>query len=78
MVPGMNSRVHPKCKVKYRVSNRIEHSQALVQRGDITLLLAGNNQRLDCKAIRSPVSPRAYDPVLEEQEPQRETRTHRV
>ncbi len=33
----MKSRVHPKYKTKYRVSNGSEHDQALVQRGDITL-----------------------------------------
>jgi len=36
----MNSRVHPKYKTKYRVSNRAEYDRALVQRGDITLWLA--------------------------------------
>jgi hypothetical protein len=34
---GMNSRVHPKYKTKYRVSNWAEYDRALVQRGDITL-----------------------------------------
>jgi IS5 family transposase len=33
----MNSRVHPKYKTKYRVSNWAEYDCALVQRGDITL-----------------------------------------
>lgn len=33
----MKSRVHPKCKTKYRVTNWTEYDQALVQRGDITL-----------------------------------------
>jgi IS5 family transposase len=33
----MNSRVHPKYKTKYRVSNWAEYDRALVQRGDITL-----------------------------------------
>ncbi len=33
----MNSRVHPKYKTKYRVTNWAEYDQALVQRGDITL-----------------------------------------
>ena len=33
----MNSRVHPKFKTKYRVSNWAEYDRALVQRGDITL-----------------------------------------
>ncbi|MFT7076838.1 MAG: hypothetical protein ACJA0P_002856 [Planctomycetota bacterium] len=37
MGPGMNSRVHPKYKTKYRVTNWAEYDQALVQRGDITL-----------------------------------------
>ncbi len=35
--PGMNSRVHPKYKTKYRVNNWAEYDRALVQRGDITL-----------------------------------------
>lgn len=34
---SMNSRVHPKYKTKYRVSNWVEYDRALVQRGDITL-----------------------------------------
>jgi hypothetical protein len=34
---GMNSRVHPKYKTKYHVSNWAEYDRALVQRGDITL-----------------------------------------
>ncbi len=34
---NMNSRVHPKYKTKYRVSNWAEYDRALVQRGDITL-----------------------------------------
>jgi hypothetical protein len=33
----MNSRVHPKYKTKYRVTNWAEYDQALVERGDITL-----------------------------------------
>jgi hypothetical protein len=33
----MNSRVHPKYKTKYHVSNWAEYDRALVQRGDITL-----------------------------------------
>ncbi len=33
----MRSRVHPKYKTKYRVSNWAEYDRALVQRGDITL-----------------------------------------
>ena len=36
----MNSRVHPKYKTKYRVSNWPEYDRALVQRGDITLWLS--------------------------------------
>jgi hypothetical protein len=37
----MKSRVHPKFKTKYRVSNWAEYDQALVQRGDITLNHSG-------------------------------------
>ena len=37
---GMNSRVHPKYKTKYRVSNWSEYDRALVQRGDITLWIS--------------------------------------
>jgi hypothetical protein len=33
----MNSRVHPKYKTRYRVTNWAEYDKALVQRGDITL-----------------------------------------
>jgi hypothetical protein len=34
---GINSRVHPKYKTKYRVNNWSEYDRALVQRGEITL-----------------------------------------
>ena len=37
---GMQSRVHPKYKTKYRVSNWAEYDQALVKRGDITLWIS--------------------------------------
>ncbi len=33
----MNSRVHPKYKSKYRITNWVEYDKALVRRGDITL-----------------------------------------
>jgi hypothetical protein len=36
----MNSRVHPKYKTKYRVSNWAEYDQGLIRRGDITLWLS--------------------------------------
>ena len=36
----MKSRVHPRCKTKYRVSNWSKYDQALVQRGDITLWIS--------------------------------------
>ena len=32
---GMNSRVHPKYKTKYRVNNWPEYDRALVQRGEM-------------------------------------------
>ena len=38
--PGMNSRVHPKYKTKYRVGNWAEYDRALVQRGDVTLWIS--------------------------------------
>ncbi len=34
---GMKSRVHPKYKIKYRVSNWADYDRALVRRGNITL-----------------------------------------
>ena len=37
---GMNSKVHPKFKTKYRVANWPAYNQALVRRGDVTLWLA--------------------------------------
>jgi len=37
---GMNSRVHPKYKTKYRVANWAEYDKSLVQRGDITLWIS--------------------------------------
>ncbi len=36
---GMNSRVHPKYKTRYRVDNWPEYERSLVRRGDITLWL---------------------------------------
>ena len=36
----MNSRVHPKYKTKYRVTNWAEYDRALVQRGDITVWIS--------------------------------------
>jgi hypothetical protein len=36
----MKSRVHPKYKTKYRVSNWTDYDRALVQRGDITLWIS--------------------------------------
>ena len=36
----MRSRVHPKYKTKYRVSNWSEYDRALVQRGNITLWIS--------------------------------------
>ena len=38
--PRMKSRVHPRYKTKYRVSNGPEYDRALVQRGDITLWIS--------------------------------------
>ena len=38
----MRSRVHPRYKTKYRVSNWADYDRALVQRGDITLWLAAD------------------------------------
>ena len=37
---GMRSRVHPKYKTKYRVSNWPEYDRALVERGDVTLWIS--------------------------------------
>ena len=37
---GMRSRVHPKYKTKYRVSNWAKYDRGLVQRGDITLWIS--------------------------------------
>ncbi len=37
---GMNSRVHPKYKTKYRVNNGSQYDRALVQRGEITLWMS--------------------------------------
>jgi IS5 family transposase len=37
---GMKSRVHPKYKTKYRVSNWTDYDLALVRRGDITLWIS--------------------------------------
>jgi hypothetical protein len=37
---GMKSRVHPKYKTKYRVTNWAAYDRALVQRGAITLWIS--------------------------------------
>jgi hypothetical protein len=37
---GMKSRVHPKYKTKYRLSNWADYDRALAQRGDITLWIS--------------------------------------
>jgi hypothetical protein len=42
----MRSRVHPKYKTKYRVSNWAEYDRALVQRGDITLWISDGRKRI--------------------------------
>jgi hypothetical protein len=39
---GMNSKVHPKYKTKYRVSNWAEYDRALVQRGDISVWISND------------------------------------
>ena len=36
----MRSRIHPKYKTKYRVSNWSEYDRALVERGEITLWIS--------------------------------------
>ncbi|MFT5292052.1 MAG: hypothetical protein ACI8QC_003354 [Planctomycetota bacterium] len=36
----MNSRVYPKYKTKFRVTNWVEYDKALVRRGDITLWIS--------------------------------------
>jgi hypothetical protein len=36
----MNSRVHPKYKTRYRVTNWANFDKALAQRGDITLWIS--------------------------------------
>ena len=40
--PRMNSRVHPKYKTKYRVTNWPEYDRGLVQRGDVTVWLSAD------------------------------------
>ena len=37
---GMNSKIHPTYKTKYRVANWASYDRALVRRGDVTLWLA--------------------------------------
>ena len=36
----MKSRIHPKYKTKYRITNWAEYDEALVKRGDITLWIS--------------------------------------
>ncbi len=69
----MNSRVHPKYKTKYHVSNWAEYDRALVQRGDITLWFSpdaadswtpgpsgkrGGQQKFSDQAIETALVPR--------------------
>jgi len=42
---SMKSRVHPKYKTKYRVSNWADYDRALVQRGGITLWISQGRER---------------------------------
>jgi len=41
----MNSRVHPKHKMKYRVTHWAEYERGLVQRGDVTVWLSPERHR---------------------------------
>jgi hypothetical protein len=39
-MPSTKSRVHPKYKTKYRVSNWSDYDRALVERGNLTIWLS--------------------------------------
>ncbi len=52
----MNSRVHPKYKTKYRITNWVEYDKALIKRGDITLWISEGNSS---GAARGPACPAA-------------------
>ncbi|HIE71989.1 MAG TPA: hypothetical protein EYP98_18415 [Planctomycetes bacterium] len=41
-MPSTKSRVHPKYKTKYRVSNWAEYDLSLVERGNLTIWLSSN------------------------------------
>ncbi len=42
---GMKSRVHPKYKTKYRVTDWASYDRALIRRGDITVWLSFRGNR---------------------------------
>ncbi len=48
----MNSRVHPKYKTKYRVTNWAEYDQALVQRGDISVWFSPGLRKPGTQSLR--------------------------
>ncbi|MGK0205897.1 MAG: hypothetical protein ACI9S9_004990, partial [Planctomycetota bacterium] len=41
-MPSTKSRVHPKYKTKYRVSNWLDYDRSLVERGNLTVWLSPN------------------------------------
>jgi len=43
---GMKSRVHPKYKTKYRVTNWASYDRALVRRGDVTVWIDLNRKNV--------------------------------
>ncbi|GAH43511.1 unnamed protein product, partial [marine sediment metagenome] len=60
----MNSRVHPKYKTRYRVTNWAEYDRSLVQRGDLTLWITP--AALRTWTLKSPGrrgSPRRYSDI---------------
>ncbi|MFT4514311.1 MAG: hypothetical protein ACI91B_003020 [Planctomycetota bacterium] len=41
-MPSTKSRVHPKCKTKYRVGNWADYDLSLVERGNLTIWLSSS------------------------------------
>ena len=57
----MKSKVHPRYKTKYRVANWAAYNQALVRRGDVTVWVSSDADRLtEVRPAPPPRFPAAY------------------
>ena len=66
-MPSTKSRVHPKYKTKYRVSNWAEYDLSLVERGNLTIWLSSNAiARWNAKPSRRRGEQRKYSDLASE------------